>query len=181
MVWLTRKLAETRLCCFSLSQIPCCSSRCLQNSALLQLQYIPTVYTARYNRIHWQQSCPGKAAAGGCPSTPCSGARARPLPAPASGACAAPTRLEPANADGTRRSAQGSPKHASKPGGEDRSSQRPEARNLSPKFAPNLNRRPKYSSRTKASVEARSFNRSPKCVSRLEALVKVGSQRYCRL
>ena len=94
MVWLTRKLAETRLCCFSLSQIPCCSSRCLQNSALLQLQYIPTVYTARYNRIHWQQSCPGKAAAGGCPSTPCSGARARPLPAPASGACAAPTRLQ---------------------------------------------------------------------------------------
>ena len=48
-------------------------------------------------RFYWQQSCPGKAAAEGCPSTPgCpsapdSGTRPRPPPAPARVAGAAPT------------------------------------------------------------------------------------------
>ena len=45
----------------------------------------------RYNRINWLQNCLGKAAAGGCPPAPSSGARQRPMQAPARGACAAPT------------------------------------------------------------------------------------------
>ena len=57
-------------------------------------QYYKNNYSIpRNNRVYWQQSCPGEAAAGGCPSAPCLGARPLPLPAPASIASTAPTSV----------------------------------------------------------------------------------------
>ena len=68
-----------------------------QSNALLQRQLptklritVATVYIQRYNKIHWHPRCPGKAAAGGCPSAPGSGAahsqcrRQLAVPAPSS-------------------------------------------------------------------------------------------------
>ena len=98
---------------------------------------------------------------------------ARPRRPPAASAGARQRcRRHSADADGTRRSLKGSPKHASEPDGGDRSSRRLWI--LKSKIPPKPNRSPKLSSRTKASVEARSPNRSPKCASKLEALVEVG-------
>ena len=93
------------------SPMPCWSVRCVQ------IQHYCSYSIQRNNRIHWLQSCPGKAAAGGCPSAPASGARPRPVTAPARCAGAAPTSR--------CWSAQGSPKHASMPDGDDQSSRRP--------------------------------------------------------
>ena len=110
MVWLTRNPASARHAA-SADQ----SNALLQRPLPTKLRItVATVYIQSYNRMHWHQSCPGKAAAGGCPSAPDSGARPQLVPAPAR--CA--------NADGTRRRVQGSPKHASKPEGENRSSRR---------------------------------------------------------
>ena len=71
MVWLTQNPGTARH-----------SASAEQFNAQLQL-HLPTYFSiiivqhinlARYNRIYWQQSCQGKAAAGGCPSEPFSGA-----------------------------------------------------------------------------------------------------------
>ena len=71
---------------------------------------VATGYIPRYNKIHWQQSCPVKEAAGGCPSAPCSASmQAPPQPADADG-----TALAPVKARRKARTCQVTPKHASK-------------------------------------------------------------------
>ena len=71
---------------------------------------VATGYIPRYNKIHWQQSCPVKEAAGGCPSAPCSASmQAPPQPADADG-----TALAPAKARRKARTCQVAQKHASK-------------------------------------------------------------------
>ena len=68
-------------------------------------------YIQRYNRIHWQQSCPAKAAAGGCQSAPCSGVCLQPVLASVRGAGAAqPILMAPAKARREARSTGQSPK-----------------------------------------------------------------------
>ena len=109
MVWLTRNQASAQQ-----------AASADQSKALLQCPLTTklriTVATAwvniqRYNRIHWHQSCPGKVAAGGCPSAPCSGARPQPVPAPARCAGAAqPMLMAPAEAYREARSTRQSPK-----------------------------------------------------------------------
>ena len=71
----------------------CCFSWPVQCPAAAPVAYklsitAATVYILRNNRIHWQQSCLSKAAAGGCPSAPGSGVR--PLPVPHQPAVPAP-------------------------------------------------------------------------------------------
>ena len=162
MVWLTRNSASARHAA-SADQ----SNALLQRPLPTKLRItVATVYIQRYSKIHWRQSCPGKAAAGGCPFVPGSGARPQPVPAPARGAGAVqPMLMAPAEAYREARSTRQSPKAKIKAVKDFEA--------WSPKFPPNLNRSPKRLSRTKASVEARSANR-PKCASKLEALVEVG-------
>ena len=57
---------------------------------------VPTVYIPGYSKIHWQRSGQVKAAAAGCPSTPCSGSRRKAAAPPA----------DAISADGTRRNAE---------------------------------------------------------------------------
>ena len=139
------------------SPMQCCSVRCIQN------QHYCSYSMQRYNRIHWLQSCLGKAAAGGCPSAPGSGAGPRPVPASASGA----------GATQTSRCWWHPPKRAGKPEARFKARMRrpkhsdgSKTLKLEVRNSPNLNRSPKCSSRTKASVEAPSENRSLKCASR---------------
>ena len=83
------------------------------------------------------------------------------VPAPASSARA--------NADGTRRSAQASPKHASKPEGEDRSSRRP--------WSSKSKISPDFESKPEEHVEDQSKRGSPKRKSKSEVRVEARRSR----
>ena len=156
--------------------MPGSSARCLQRYICCSYNNAEsTVNIPRYNRIHWQQSWQGKEAAGDCQSAACSGARPRRPPA-----VQAPPK--PAEAHGTRRSAQGSPKHASTPEGAHRSSQRP--------WSLKSRIRPELKSKPVVRVEDQSKRRSLKRKSRPEVRFETGSsrlsrnlgfRRYCRL
>ena len=120
MVWLTRTLAAAQLAASAGQYNAWLRTRCLQIQQYCKNNYsIPRNYL---NRFHLQQRCLGKRLL--------EVAHPRPVQAPASGHCwrpdALPAQPQPADADGTSRSlsVQGSQTHASKPEGEDRSSQR---------------------------------------------------------
>ena len=125
-----------------------------------------TVYIPRY-RIHWQQSCQGKAAAGGCPSALGSGALQQPVPAPASCAGAAST------SQFWWHLRKGSPSTRQSPTVKTEEVEDLEVWNSSLTWieAPRARQGPKQAWKPAA-------NRSPECVLRQQALVKVGSQRY---
>ena len=168
MVWLTRKPESVRH-----------DASADQSNALLQRQ-LPTKYNITVATVTLQ-SCPGKAVAGGCPSATGSGTSPEAVPAPA----AVPAPPQPASADGARRSAQRSPKHASKPelGGEDRSSRRPwsSKSEIHPRTwieARTARQGPKQAWKPEASIEARSTRRSRKNSPRSRNL---RFRRYSRL
>ena len=157
MVWLTRNSASAQHVA-SADQFNALLQRPLPKLRIT----LATVHIKRYNRIHWQRSCPGKAAAGGCPSAPGSGARPQPVLAPARGAGAAQPMLWQL------------PKRAGKP----------EARSK----AQTWRRRPKQSKTLKlevqnsprTSIEARSASRGPKQVWKPEARIEAWSARRSR-
>ena len=138
------------------SPMPCCSARCLQNSALLQ--YIHKGITGF---IDSRAGCCGRLPARALfRRSPAASAGARPR-------CWRPPAMlappQPTDADGTRRSAQGSPKHASSSTAKTEAVEDLEAR--SPKFPRNLNRSPKCfkdQSKPEARIEARNARRSRK-------------------
>ena len=125
-----------------LSQASCFSGS-FQCPAAAPVAYIFQHYysysTQTYDRIYWQQSGPGKVAAGGCPSAPGLGAR------PPGPALQAPLQL--ADSDGNRRVAYGSPEHASKPEGVSKTEAGVEVRSArwspKPKTPPELKSKPK--------------------------------------
>ena len=103
-------------------------------------------------------------------------ARQRPVQTPTSGHCrrppALPAPLQPADADGTCRSAQRSPTNASKREGEDRSSRRP--------WSSKLEISPYLESKPEVLVKDQSKRGIPKCKSKPEMRVEAGSARQSR-
>ena len=130
-----------------------------------------SVYT-RYNRIHWQHSGPSKAAEGGCPSAPCSGASQLYLRRPNQ-----PMLMAPAEAPREAQSTRQSPKVKTE------DVEDLEARASKSEIPSNLNWSPQCSSRTKA---LRSPKRESKHDVRVEARSacrsrNLGFRRYCPL
>ena len=117
----------------------------------------------RLNRILWQQSCLGKAAAGGRPSAP----------------VAVPAQSQPAYAHDTCRSAHGSPKHTSRQASVEtwrlRWGQKP---GITPKLESKTEVLVEPRLRTEACMEARSANRT---LSKPYARVEAGSARRSRI
>ena len=157
MLWMTRNPASARHAA-SADQL----NALLQS--LLPTKFSISVATVYIPRIHWQQSCPGKAATGGYPSASSSGARCWCQPA-----VQAPP--QPAIADGIHRNAQGSSKYATKPKGEDRSSRRPWS--LKTEISLKLELKPK--------VQDQSKRGSPKRESKPEVIIEAGSARRSRI